>query len=174
MEVKDWLILLATLAAPLFAVQVTQFLDRKRQQRDEQLRVFKTLMATRAANLDPRHVEALNMIDVVFHSNAKVQIEIRRLWKQYLDHLSDKTYPKDSWGSRRVELLVELLHAIAVFLGFDFDKTHIKNQCYYPEGYGNLEDEQGVIRRSLADILSGKRPLPIWVANLLNHHSDQT
>lgn len=174
MELKDWLILLATLVAPLFAVQVTQFLDRKRQQRDEQLRVFKTLMATRAANLDPRHVEALNMIDVVFHSNEKVQLEIRRLWKQYLDHLSDKAYPKDSWGSRRVELLVELLHAMAVYLGFDFDKTHIKNQCYYPEGYGNLEDEQGVIRRSLAEILSGKRPLPMWVANLPSQRSDQT
>jgi hypothetical protein len=65
-------------------------------------------MATRAANLDPRHVEALNMIDVVFHSNAKIQLEIRRLWKQYLDHLSDKAYPKDSWGPRRLELLVEL------------------------------------------------------------------
>lgn len=165
MDLKDWLVVLATLAAPLFAVQVTQFLDRRRQQREEQLRVFKTLMATRAANLDPRHVEALNVIDVVFHSNTKSQVNIRHLWKQYLDHLSDKTYPKDSWGSRRVELMVELLHAMAVFLGFDFDKTHIKNQCYYPEGYGNLEDEQGVIRKSLAEILSGTRPLPMWVVN---------
>lgn len=174
MELKDWLILFATLAAPLFAVQVTQFLDRKRQRRDEQLRVFKILMATRAANLDPRHVEALNMIDVVFSSSARDQTEIRRLWKQYLDHLGDKAYPRDSWGSRRVELLVELLHAMAVFLGFDFDKTHIKNQCYYPEGYGSVEDDQSVIRRSLAEILSGKRPLPMWVTNFPTQRNDQS
>lgn len=174
MELQNWLTLFATLAAPLFAVQVTQFLDRRRQQRDEQLRVFKTLMTTRAANLDTRHVEALNMIDVVFHSDAKIQVEIRRLWKQYLDHLNDKSYPKDLWGARRVELLVELLHAMAVFLRFDFDKTHIKTQCYYPEGHGNLEDEQGVIRRSLAEILSGKRPLPMWVANLPALGNDKT
>ena len=173
MDTKDFIIVFATLVAPLFAVQVTQFLDRRRQQREEQLRVFKTLMATRAANLDPRHVEALNMIDVVFHSNSKNEIEIRRLWKQYLDHLGDKAYSRESWGSRRVELLVDLLHAMANFLGFDFDKTHIKNQSYYPEGSGNLEDEQGVIRRSLAEVLSGKRALPMEVINLPKQSNDQ-
>lgn len=136
METKDWLFFLSTLVAPLFAVQATRFLDRKRQDRQDQLSIFKTLMATRAANLDPRHVEALNMIDVVFHADSKPQVEIRRHWKHYLDHLSDKSYPKELWGSRRVEILVELLYAMARHLGLDFDKTHIKNQCYYPEGYG--------------------------------------
>lgn len=107
------------------------------------------------------------MIDVVFSSTSdRAQVEIRRLWKQYLDHLSDKAYPKDAWGVRRVEYMVDLLHAMAVHLGFDFDKTHIKNQCYYPEGYGTVESDQSVIRRSLAEILSGKRSLPMHVTNL--------
>ena len=166
MDAKDWAIVIATLLAPLFAVQVSQYLERKRQRRNEKLRVFTLLMATRAATLDPRHVESLNLIDVVFHSNATSEVEIRRLWKQYLDHLSDKNYPRDTWGVRRVELLVELLHAMAKHLGFDFDKTHIKNQAYYPEGYGSLEDDQTVIRKALAETLAGKRPFPIWVANL--------
>lgn len=166
MDLKDWSVVISTLLAPLFAVQVSQYLDRKKQKREEQLRVFKMLMSTRASTLDPRHVEALNMIDVVFHSDSKPEIELRRLWKQYLDHLSDKNYPKETWGVRRVELLVDLLHAMAVFLGFDFDKTHIKNQAYYPEGYGNIEDDQTTIRKSLAEILVAKRPFPIWVANL--------
>jgi hypothetical protein len=157
---------LATLLSPLIALQISEQLARRRQAREEQLRIFKTLMATRGANLDPRHVECLNLIDVVFHTNAKKEVEIRRLWKQYLDHLGDKSYPKDSWGSRRVELMVELLHQMARALDFDFDKTHIKNQCYYPDGYGDFENDQGTIRRSLAEILSGKRPLPMWVANL--------
>jgi len=85
METKDWLFFLSTLVAPLFAVQATRFLDRKRQDRQDQLSIFKTLMATRAANLDSRHVEALNMIDVVFHADSKPQVEIRRHWKHYLD-----------------------------------------------------------------------------------------
>lgn len=166
MDEKDWAIVFATLLAPLFAVQVSQFLERRRQKRNEQLRVFTLLMATRAATLDPRHVESLNLIDVVFHGDGKSEVEIRRFWKQYLDHLSDKNYPRDTWGVRRVELLVDLLHAIACHLGFDFDKTHIKNQAYYPEGYGTLEDDQAVIRKALAETLSGIRPLSVSLANL--------
>jgi len=165
-ELNDWLIVLATLLSPLIALQVSELIGRRRQVRDEQFRVFKTLMATRASNLDPRHVECLNLIDVVFHATSKRETEIRRLWKQYLHHLSDRNYPKESWGAKRVELLVELLHAMAESLGYDFDKTHITTQCYYPDGYGDLENEQGTIRRSLAEILTGKRPLPMWVANM--------
>lgn len=166
MDLKDWLTVIATLLSPLIALQVSEIISRRRQVRDEQIRIFKTLMSTRASNLDPRHIESLNLIDVVFQANSKKETEIRRQWKQYLDHLGDKAYPQDSWGIRRVELLVELLHSMAVFLGFDFDKTHIKTQCYYPDGYGSLENDQGTIRRSLAEILSGKRSFPMRVTNL--------
>lgn len=162
---KDWLVVIATLLSPLIAVQISKWLDRRTQSREEQVRIFKTLMSTRAANLDPRHVESLNVIDVVFHADDKQQIEIRRLWKQYLDHLNDRSYPRDSWGVKRVELLVELLHAMAKYLGFDFDKTHIKNQAYFPEGYGDLESDQIANRKALREILTGQRPLPMWVAN---------
>ena len=86
MDQKDWLTVLATLLSPLIALQVSEIISRRRQVRDEQLRIFKTLMSTRAANLDPRHVESLNLIDVVFQANSKKEIEIRRQWKQYLDH----------------------------------------------------------------------------------------
>lgn len=165
-DAKDWLVVAATLLSPLIAVQVTKWIERSRQSRDEQIRIFKTLMATRAANLDPRHVESLNVIDVVFHGTSRKEVEIRRLWKQYLDHLNDRAYPRDSWGVKRVELLVELLHAMATFLGFDFDKTHIKNQAYYPEGYGDIEDDNTVNRKALREILTGKRSLPMWVTNL--------
>ncbi len=165
-EAKDWLVVVATLLSPLIAVQVTKWLDRTRQSRDEQVKIFKTLMATRAANLDPRHVESLNVIDVVFHGSSRSQTEIRRSWKQYLDHLNDRNYPKESWGVKRVELLVELLHAMATFLGFDFDKTHIKNQAYYPEGYGDVEDDYTANRKALREILTGKRPLKMLLTNL--------
>lgn len=166
MQLNDWLVVLATLLSPLIAIQVSELMKSRSQVRDEQFRVFKTLMSTRASILDPRHVECLNLIDVVFHTSTAKEKEIRRLWKQYLHHLGDRNYPKDSWDAKRVELLVELLHSMAIHLGYDFDKTHITTQCYYPDGYGDLQNEQGSIRRSLAEILNGKQPLPIWVANL--------
>lgn len=166
METKDWLVVLSTLLSPLIALQVSEWLSRRRGAREEQMKIFRALMTTRAANLDSRHVESLNMIDVVFSGSSRREIEIRRLWKQYLDHLGDKNYPRDSWGVRRVDLMVDMLHAMATFLGFDFDKTHIKTQCYYPEGYGHLESDQGSIRKGLAEVLSGQRPIPMWVTNL--------
>jgi len=165
-------VIIATLLGPLFAVQASQFLERQRQKRAERLQIFKTLMATRAANLDQRHVEALNQIDVVFHSDSKSDKAIRQSWKGYLDHLNDKNYPKETWGIRRLDLMIDLLHLMASGLGYDFDKTHIKNQVYYPEGFGDVVTDQNAIRKSLADILSAKRPLPIWVTNYPGEHPE--
>lgn len=162
----DWLIVIATLLSPLIAVQVTKWRDRRNQAREEQIRIFKTLMATRAATLDPRHVESLNSIDVVFSANDKKQKEIRRYWEQYLDHLNANNYPEAHWATKRVELLVDLLHSMGSYLGFDFDKTHIKNECYFPRGYSLLEDDQTSIRKAILEVLAGTRPLPMFVVNL--------
>jgi hypothetical protein len=120
-------------------------------------------MATRAANLDPRHVEALNTIDVVFHGRDPQETAIRSLWKQYLDHLNNRAHA--NWADRRIEILVDLLHAMATHLGLDFDKTHIKNQCYYPTGWGTMFEEQAAIRRALAAILTDKAALPVQIVN---------
>lgn len=168
-ELKDWLVVFATLLSPLIAVQVTEFLNRRRQTRDEQLRIFRTLMATRASTLEVSHVQALNSIDVIFNGKSAKQEAVRRQWKQYLDHLDNKNYPKEHWETRRRELLVDLLDTMGQHLGFDFDKTHLKNQSYYPQGYGDLEVEQAAVRRALLDVLSGRHPLPVWsIANLPN------
>lgn len=166
MDLKDWLVVLSTLLSPLIAVQVTEFLGRRRQVRDEQLRMFRTLMATRASTLDVNHVQSLNSIDVVFSGKSAKQEAVRRQWKQYLDHLNDNNYPREHWEARRKELLVDLLDTMGQHLGFNFDKTHIKNQSYYPQGYGDLEAEQTALRRSMFEVVSGKRPLPMWVSNL--------
>lgn len=166
MDLKDWLVVLATLLSPVIAVQVTEFLGRRRQVRDEQLRIFRTLMATRASTLEIAHVQALNTIDVVFSGKSAEQEAVRRQWKQYLDHLNDKTYPREHWETRRKELLVDLLDTMGQHLGFNFDKTHLKNQSYYPQGYGDLEAEQAALRRATFEVVSGKRPLPMWVTNL--------
>ncbi|MFX6755224.1 DUF6680 family protein, partial [Acinetobacter baumannii] len=62
-EFKDILMIIAVLLSPVIAVQVTRYLDNKKEARERQLWVFKTLMATRALSLSPHHVEALNRID---------------------------------------------------------------------------------------------------------------
>lgn len=173
-ELKDWLVILATLLSPVIAVQVTELINRRRQTRDEQLRVFRVLMATRASTLDVSHVQALNSIDVIFNGKSVKQEAVRRQWRQYLDHLNDKNYPREHWETKRKELLVDLLDTMGRHLGFNFDKTHIKNQSYYPQGYGDLEEQNATVRRSLLEILSGNRSLPMWVVNLPNQASVTT
>lgn len=173
-DIKDWLVILATLLSPVIAVQVTEFINRRRQTRDEQLRVFRVLMATRASTLDVSHVQALNSIDVIFNGKSVKQEAVRRQWRQYLDHLNDKNYPREHWETKRKELLVDLLDTMGRHLGFNFDKTHIKNQSYYPQGYGDLEEQNAAVRRSLLELLSGSRSLPMWVVNLPNQASVAT
>ncbi|MFT3763679.1 MAG: hypothetical protein QM761_13945 [Pseudoxanthomonas sp.] len=165
MNLNDWLMVLAVLLSPLIAVQVTRYLDNKKEARERQLWIFKTLMATRASSLSPHHVEALNRIDLEFKAQTKKDREVIEAWKVYLDLLGNDQMAADQWNIRRIDLLVELLQKMAIVLDYSFDKTTIKNSAYYPRGFGALEDEQGAIRRGVKELLEGQRHLPMYVTN---------
>ena len=51
-------------------------------------------------------------------------------------------------------------------LGYDFNKTQIKNGTYSPTAHGRLEEEQGKVRSMAIELLEGKRVLPMYVTNL--------
>lgn len=156
----------AVLSGPIIAVQLTRYLDNKREIRDRKLWIFKTLMATRASALSLHHVEALNRIDLEFNADSRSERGVIEAWKAYLDLLSDTRIPQDQWATRRVDLLVELLHKMASVLDYEFDKTHIKNSSYYPRGYGELEEDQAAIRRGVRELIEGRRVIPMFVTNL--------
>jgi len=125
--------ILAILLAPVIAVQVQKYLERQREVHERRLRIFKTLMGTRAAVLAPAHVEALNLIDVEFYG-ARHFKHVRDSWKVYLDHLN--SFPNEdqmrqsSWVERSSELLTELLFQMALSLGYEFDRVQIKRSVY--------------------------------------------
>jgi hypothetical protein len=52
---------------------------------------------------------------------------------------------------------------MATTLGYDFDKTHIKRSSYYPQGYGDYENDHMIIRKGLVEIISGKKSIPMEV-----------
>lgn len=166
MTIADWLMILAVLSGPILAVAATRWLDVQREIRDRKLRIFKTLMATRASTLAPTHVEALNMIDLEFHGKGRKNKAVISAWKNYLDHLNTNTMEPQQWGHKRVDLLVELLRTMAVVLEYDFDASHIRNSSYMPRGYGEIEEDQIVIRKGITELLSGKRPLPMYITNV--------
>jgi hypothetical protein len=110
-------------------------------------------MATRAANLSFQHVEALNLVEIEFSSGNEKDNKVISAWKLYLFHLNDKNYSQESWGARRADLLVDLLYEMSLALGYEHDKAAIKAGSYYPQGYGNMEEEQQLLRKGLLAVL---------------------
>ena len=165
MTSSDWVMILGVLLAPLLAVQAQKYLESIREKRERKLRIFKQLMATRAATVSPEHVQALNMIDLEFHEEKYKKVT--GSWKIYLDHLGN--YPKDDekhqpvWADKRVDLLAKLLLEMGKSLGYEFDEVHIKKGIYAPEGHAQIENENFLIRRGIIRLLYGDSNLQMDV-----------
>jgi hypothetical protein len=164
MKLSDILMILAVLVGPIIAVQLTRYLDDKKEKRERKLQVFKTLMATRAYITSWDHVGALNRIDLEFDRNITKEKDVVIAWKAYLDVLTsyDKM-PHDQWEAKRTDLFVDLLHKMAQVFDYDFDPTHIKNSSYAPKGHREIEQMQNKILSGFAEMLDYKRFLPVTV-----------
>ena len=68
------LLVLLTIAAivigPIVALRIQRRIDEEREQRNRKKFIFKELMATRAARVSSRHVDALNAVGVEFSEGA--------------------------------------------------------------------------------------------------------
>jgi hypothetical protein len=148
------------LLSPLIALRVSRRLDARREVRERKMKIFRTLMANRARQLSIEHVEALNMIDVEFSEPKGPEKVVAVAWKEYLD-LLNKPATTEGWGPRTDDLYFDLLYKMGVCLGYDFDKVHLKNQRYFPQGHGQTETDQRVTRELMLEILRGARPVPI-------------
>ena len=177
LDTRDWLVLGVTLAGPILAVQAQKWIERLRERRSRKLWVFQQLMATRAARLSAEHVQALNMIDLVFygtqhfgiyHRRSKTEHAVIEAWREYLDQLS--THATDAaemavWSARRDELFINLLFAIAKDVRYKFDRVQLKKGAYSPQAHGDLEAEQTLVRRLLLKVLAGENALKMEVTD---------
>lgn len=162
MTISDWCIVLATFSGPIFAVQVTRWLDDRKEKRDRKFQIFNTLMATRAYGLFLEHIGALNRIDVEFI--AKEDKKVIDAWRAYHDHLCNHTLGKEAWADKQLGLFSDLLWEMSVNLGYNFDKTYIKNMSYSPVKHSEIESEQDQIRKTLLKVLA-QESLPITITN---------
>lgn len=178
MEMKDWIMVIAVMAGPILAVQAQKRIERIREKRSRKLRIFHTLMSTRATRLSPEHVSALNMIDLEFYGikilgqrwqSKSEKKKVTNAWKTYNDVLNDNAFVEnrfDAWAEKRDELFTALLCAMSQALGYDFDEVQLKRDCYRPVAHGDIENEQHKIRKAMVDVFEGSRPLPIAVTHL--------
>ena len=168
MTISDWLIIVAILSAPTLAIQIQKGIERKREEKERKMYVFRTLMTTRANPMNPQHVEALNMIDIEFYENKKVVDAWKLLLDSYLDFPKDSKEPNyksklDSCVKKSNDLLTDLLFNIANSLNYSFDKVQLKRDAYFPRGHSDMLIDQEIIRRSLVSVLLGQVPIPIKI-----------
>ena len=169
-KITDIAIVFATIGGPILAVQAQKWLEKEREVKQRRALIFRTLMATRATTLSPTHVEALNAVPIEFYGNSKALKAIINKWKTYLDHLY-KDAGAQGWEEKRSELLVELIHEMAEFLGYEFNTVEIAKEVYIPQGHAWIQTDQDIIRKGLALLLSGQLALPMEVKSF---PTDQT
>ena len=167
--VSDALLIAATFAGPIAAVQAQKWIERSREKRQKRLVIFHMLMATRAARANStEHVQALNSIDLFFDGTDTKERAVRNAWGVYLDHLNVEmgNMTPDQvriHNDRAVDLLVELLHKISEVLGYDFTTVQLKRGGYYPLGHFNEVTNKAAALKGLADLFTRGQSFPMKV-----------
>ena len=155
--------IIAILLGPILALWIQRISERKRNRHMRKLFVFKELMATRATRTNPRHVDALNAIEVEFSEGSKGDTNVLTAWRFYLDHLgttvSDEQLPR--WTDKSDDLLTDLLYEMSQALQYNFDKLALKKNIYSPQAHGELEMDEYLLRKYVVEMMAGKRP--IWI-----------
>lgn len=160
----------ATNNGPSRAVQDQKDREERENKRKKKLDVFSTLMATRSNRLSDRHIEALNMIDIVY--NDLNDDEVVYAWSEYYDILNKQPQIHNTqnnsqqWRDECDKLFVSLLYQIAISLGYDYTKLDIKNRCYSPVDQYHRDLDEREIRLGFADILSDRKPLQVHITSV--------
>ncbi len=159
-KISDLVIAGATLLGPVLAVQAQKWIERSRATKDRRLAIFRTLMATRAANLSPAHVEALNAVPIEFFSDKAVMDE----WETYYTHLC--TGPiNDVWVATRLDLFIKLLVIIGRRVGYRFNVAQM-HRIYSPTAHEKIEQDQEAIRKGAAALFRGEVALPLKIVEM--------
>ena len=157
---ETWSIVVATLLSPLIAIQVSRVIERAKEKQARRYELFETLMMTRAAILDVRRVEALNMITLVYGKRS--DRDVKAQWKKYYAHLNT-TNIDEAWRRDEVKLYSELLEILAMKNGIDLDAGELQQPAYFPVGHQQLMDDANYLRDMTKRLLDGQIALPVRI-----------
>jgi len=140
------------LISPLIAVQVTRFLDEKKEERKRQMEIFRTLMGQRG--LTPRtdeYIVALNQIDPVFHKVPAVRNAYSELYKS--------TAPNSPELADSGKYLIILLQEMAKHLNFDNLRDLDIDRWYSPQTRADGQNLIGTYYQEFLRVLENSEHL---------------
>lgn len=158
-----WITIAAILLGPVVAIMTSQYLDKVRADKQRKLDVSRTLMQTRSMQISPKHVGALNLVELEFRDCPRVIYS----WKEYLAHLGEELPPlrkKDKYdlaAQKRNTLLTTLIDEMAKVLGIKVAQLEILRGNYVPQGWADAEWEQQLARRGLIEVLHGRASIQV-------------
>jgi hypothetical protein len=159
--------IVATFTGPIMALRIQRKLDRERVSSDRKMAIFRTLMSFRLQALNPRYIEALNLIDIEFCGTDSKEENVRRDWKLLLNHFFDLNKAEnpnsEPLRERTTELTARLLMSMGKALNYDFDEVQVRKGAYSPLGNEEVENELHALRRALLSVLAGNKPFPVQV-----------
>ena len=128
---------IAIIVITIIAVLIGQWLQEKEKQRDDKMKIFKTLMTDRFLGWTNDSVYALNILDIVFSKDRNVLEQ----WKVYKDKLTIEN-PTDT-DMKKIEIeKYKLIETMAKSLKYDISWETLQNP-YLPQGMiNNLLQQQ--------------------------------
>jgi hypothetical protein len=105
----------------------------------------------------------------VFYGEKPTHKAVNQAWRDLLHHFDRANSPEwldqgKAWESRRLDLEIAMLRRIGAYAGYDFPELDLKTLHYFPTGLGDRIGDETAIRRGLADLLNGKKRLPLDLA----------
>lgn len=172
-SLEGWLTIIAIVLGPLLAFEVQRRRDNRRERRNRKLEIYRRLMMTLKAPMAPSHVDAINSIQVEFHTDEDADKKVLDAWRLYTSHLNDRRHrvgPEAvQWQERKFDLLVDLVYLIGQSLGYDrIDKAALRDNTYLPQGFVDVEAEWNQIRKAWLELLDGMRPLAMTMVGPLH------
>ena len=129
------------------------------------MEIFRILMQTRRDRLAYNHVGALNIVELEFYKVKTVMSS----YKTYVEHLYLKEPSEEEeraiFGSTRDDFFAQLLKDIGNQLGYNFDKSDLKKQSYFPIGWESNNRLSQENQQLLNDVLAGRQPLVVATDN---------
>jgi len=142
----------AIIAAPLVTLWAQRRLESAKAQTDRRQSIFRALWVNRRRQFYLARVDALNMIDVDFYGERKVQ----NAWDELRAHYFRPEHPglnEEQIFAEREGLFATLLFEMSQVLGYEFGKAQIRDNIYRPQLHNDFDAIEFETRKRTLDLL---------------------